>query len=518
MSTAEFERRWRAANHWMAVVVPKPALSGVDIDGTRRGPAGTAPQDLASDATSSCAVVVAEGVRLAQADDLQGAERTLSAAIGCPAAMRELAGVRVLQKRWAEATDLATAALEADRADEYAWKILATSRFVQNDRLGALAAWNAVGEPRIDLVRLDGLTRTRYRPVEQLMRMPAGELLSADRFIRAQRRLAELPSATSTRLEYTPVPAGLAELHAVVSERPVAPSGPLSLAAIGLSAAVSRELRITTGSVFGGGERINVVWRFWPRRPRLAATIEAPAPWGGLWSAEAYSERQPFDAPQVPRAERTGARLRVSDWATARWRWTLAGGVDEWSGSGARGAAGASLHFASVDGRIDSSVDANLWSGGSSYATTHINLRAQSSTDRQGLVYSVLVGVETASPMTPMNLWPAGDTGHVHGTLLRAHPVLSEGRLRVERLGRAFAHGSIEARRWWRITGPVRAAAAAFTDIGRTAWRADDEPRTDVDVGVGGRFVVAGIPGVFRADLARGLRDATTAISLLYEP
>jgi hypothetical protein len=285
-----------------------------------------------------------------------------------------------------------------------------------------------------------------------------------------------------------------------------------------LSAAATREVRVNTGSLTGGGERIELAWRFWPRRPRVAATIEAPAPWGGVWSAQAYSERQPFNTPDIARAGQTGGRLGVSDWAAARWRWTLTAGVDEWSATGARGAAGAALQFVSLDERVDGRAETSVWPGNSSYATTHTNVRARSSTGRQGMVYMVSGGLETASLPTPMNLWPAGDTGHVRAALLRAHPVLDDGRLRVERLGRAFLHGSLEAQRWWRVAGPLRAAAAAFTDLGRTTRRADSTARGDVDVGVGARVVVAGIPGVFRADLGRGLRDGAIAICLVYEP
>ena len=74
-----------------------------------------------------------------------------------------------------EASDLASAATAADGQDVYAWKLLATSRFVEGDRMGALAAWNRVGEPRLDLVRIDGLTRTRHRVVERLLSVDTGE-------------------------------------------------------------------------------------------------------------------------------------------------------------------------------------------------------------------------------------------------------------------------------------------------------------------------------------------------------
>jgi predicted double-glycine peptidase len=514
MSAAEFDRRWRAADRWMAVVVPGAGTA------KSRAHLETPPREIEPQPSiiTACDQVVAEGVRLAQANDLAGAERTLSAAVGCPAAMRELAGVRVLQKRWPEAADLASAAVEADETDTYAWQVLGTSRFVQNDRLGALAAWNHAGEPRLDLVRFDGLTRTRHRAVEQLVGAVPGSVLSAGDFIRARRRLAELPSASSTRLEYTPVGAGVAELRGAVAERRMIPAGRLALAAMALSTAATRDVRVITGSLAGGGERVELAWRFWPRRPRVAVRVEAPAPWGGVWSAQASSERQPFNAPDIARAEQTGGRLGVSNWVAARWRWSLAAGVDEWSATGARGAAGAALQFVSLDERIDGRAETGLWSGRTSYATTRAFLRARSSRELQGSVLIASAGFETASRSTPMNLWPAGDTGHVRAALLRAHPVLDEGRLRVERLGRAFLQGSLEAQRWWRVAGPLRVAAAAFTDMGRTARRAAGSAQGDADAGLGVRVAVAGIPGIFRADLGRGLRDGATALSVVYEP
>jgi hypothetical protein len=460
---------------------------------------------------------VAEGVRLAQANDLAAAERALSGALACPAAMRELAGVRVLQKRWAEAADLASAATDANTADTYAWKVLATSRFVQNDLLGALAAWNAAGEPRLDLVRFDGLTRTRHRAVERLVHAVPGDVLSPGDFVRARRRLAELPSAASTRLEYRPVPTGLAELRGVIAERPLLPTGRFSLAAMALTAAVTRELRVTTGSIVGGGERVDIAWRFWPRRPRVAIGIQAPAPWGGVWGAQAYADRQPFDR-AFPRSERNGGRLTVSDWLDDRWRWTASGGVDEWPHTGLLAAAGTAIQFASPAGRITARVGTEAWSGDAKFAMADINVRVRSSSEPGGVVFAAVAGAQVASRQTPPGLWGAGDTGQVRTTMLRAHPVLDEGRLRVDRLGRTFLYGSVEVQHWWRLAGPVRAAAAAFGDAGRTGRRYDPSERRDVDLGIGARLAVAGIPGIFRADLGKGLRDGATAFSLVYEP
>ena len=507
MSAGEFDRRWRAADRWMAVVVPN-----------ERPAPGPEPTTVESPGTGVCDRLVAEGVRHAQANDLAAAERALSAAIGCPAAMRELAGVRVLQRRWAEAADLASAAVAVDGRDVYAWKVLATSRFVQNDRLGALAAWNRAGEPRVDLLRVEGLTRTRPRVVERLLDVDAGDVLTPERFMRARRRLAELPSATSTRLDYVPVPSGLTELRGVVAERPLVPAGLVSLAALGLATVATRELRVTSGSWVGSGEQVEAAWRFWPRRTRVAAAMHAPAPWGGVWSIGAFSERQPFTSPDEPRAERAGARLGASDWLSGHLRWSVAAGVDGWAGQATRGTAGGTLQFVSLGDRIDAHVDLDAWLGRAGFATTHAGMRARSSTGLEGVVFRAAATVQEATDKTPLDLWWSGDTGQVRSTLLRAHPALDEGRLRVDRLGRTLIHASLEAQHWWRIAGPVRAGAAAFGDVGRTARRLAGPPRTDLDVGLGARLAVIGMPGVFRMDLAKGMQDGATAVSFVYEP
>ena len=56
-------------------------------------------------------------------------------------------------------------------------KLLATARFVEGDPIGALDAWNQAGEPRVDLVQIDGLQRTRHRVVEGLLAVEQGQVL-----------------------------------------------------------------------------------------------------------------------------------------------------------------------------------------------------------------------------------------------------------------------------------------------------------------------------------------------------
>ena len=516
MSTGEFGRRWRAARRWMAVVVPGRAATNDDAVPDLAVPAPVPPPVPIE--TSACEQAVAQGVRHAQSNELDAAERILAASLSCPTAVRELAGLRVLQKRWQEAEDLASTAVAADDGDEYAWQVLATSRFVQNDRLGALSAWNRVGEPKLDLVRIDGLMRTRHRVVERLVNAQPDEVLTPGRFVRAERQLASLPSATSTRLEYVPVSMGLAELRGVVAERPLVPTGRFSVAAMGLVAVATREVRVATGAPFGGGEEISGIWRFWPHRMRIGAGVHTPAPWGGVWSFDAFSERQPFTTTEVPPAAHTGARLEASDWFSDRVHWTLIAGVDAWDPESARGHVGGQVRFVTVDSRFDAALRLASWPGNGAFGTLSAGIHGRSSTARRGAVLLGSATFQRASERTPLDLWWAGDTGHARSTYLRAHPVLHDGRLRTERLGQELVQMSLEAQRWWALAGPVSAAAAVFGDVAQTFRRYSGPASRDVDVGLGTRLAVVGIPGTFAVNLAKGLADGATAFSVTYQP
>jgi hypothetical protein len=513
MSTNEFARRWRAARRWMAVVVPgeTPAVTNA----VEPPPVNRSPPTQGN----SCEQSVSEGVRLAQSNELDAAERMLAGSLGCPAATRELAGLRVLQKRWPEAEDLALIAVSADRADTYAWQVLAASRFVQNDRLGALSAWNEVDQPRLDLVRIDGLTRTRHRVVERLLDLRTDEVLTPGRFVQARRQLASLPSATSTRLEYVPVPSGLAELRAVVAERPLVPTGRWSYAAAGLVAAATREVRLTTGALVGGGEEVSAAWRFWPHRRKTGAGIRAPAPWGGIWSVDAFSEEQRFNTSGLSPAERDSVSVAASDWSTGWLQWTVTTGVDVWAPEPARLHVGGSIELVTPDDRLDAGFALSGWPGGETFGTVDAGIRARSSTAKRGVVLLGAASLQFVTRRAPLDLWWAGDTGHVRSTLLRAHPLLDDGRLRVDRLGRTLGHFSVEAQRWWAVVGPISAAAAVFGDVARTAQLYDSaRARHDVDVGIGAHLAVSGLRGQFSANVAKGLADGATAFSVTYTP
>jgi hypothetical protein len=57
-----------------------------------------------------------------------------------------------------------------------------------------------------------------------------------------------------------------------------------------------------------------------------------------------------------------------------------------------------------------------------------------------------------------------------------------------------------------------------FVDGARVGHRLSGGSRGDVDAGIGARLALPGVPGTFRLDLAKGLRDGATTWSFVYEP
>ncbi len=535
MTTAVFERRWAASDRWMLVVTPgsvtsdgaAPPSAASDGATSRETPSaelfprvdpegGRESDRRRSGGAAECGALIADGVRAAQGNQLDVAERTLAMALACPgtAAMRELAGVRVLQRRWPEASDLAAAAVEQDPSDAYAWKLLATARFIGGQTDAALDAWNRGGEPRLDLIRVDGLVRTRQRPVEQLLGLKRGALLTAGALARARRQLAELPASRSTSLEYAPRASGLAELSAAVVERPLFPSGLFTLVTAGVTAVASREVSVLFASPTGGGERVVLGWRFWEGRPKYALDLRAPAPWGGVWGLAAFAERQPFTDPAEQVARRKSMELSISRWVSARVRLEAAGGIERRRERDTFGALRGGVRFASRDDRIDAALAVQSWSGSTRFATLRATARGRTSAALLGPVLQVRGTFEGVSIATPLDLWAAGDVGRARPSLLRAHPVLERGRLRVDRLGRAIIGGTLEGQYWWRV-GPLRLASAAFVDLARTSRRTKGEAIGDVDAGAGIRLSAPGVPGMLRIDVARSLSDTASALSFV---
>ena len=506
-SVTEFDRRWAASGRWMMVVTPAAAPAERPAVASR----------AAAPAPTSCDAQIALGVQQAQQNETEAAERTLASALTCPGAapFRELAGLRAVQRRWGEAADLAQAALTRDPSDQYAARLLGTARFVTEDKVGALDAWNRVKEPRIDLIRIDGLTRTRFAVAEHVMGLQPGETLTRAKLLRARRRFTDLP-AGSGAVDFAPLPGGLAEVRASVAERTLVPRGWFDLAVLGLATSITREVAAAISSPTGGGEQIAFDWRFWAHRPLYSVSIAAPAPWRGVWKVGVSRERQPYSAAFAPTLH-DSVQLDVADWSSGDARWQVGTGVARWTQGRTFGSVTAGVRLLTSGDRFDAGAHLRAWfGGGTEFRRAELRIVGRSSARLEGVVVVADGGIAAVTSSAPPDLWLAGDTGRARPLLLRAHPILGEGeRFRTERLARLFTHESTEVQRWWRV-GPFRAGAATFVDLGRTARRLAGDALTDVDLGIGVRGAYPGRAGALRLDLARGLRDGNTAVSAIY--
>ena len=274
---------------------------------------------------------------------------------------------------------------------------------------------------------------------------------------------------------------------------------------------------MTTGSLTGGGERLLAEWRFWPGRPRVGLSFDAPARWGGIWGVHGFWERERFTDPLLPLAERAGGLVQWANWISPVVRLSVGAGVEDWESFGTVGRSRADLRIVSRGSRLSVRGGGETWWGSSAFSRADLAVMAVSSRERKGMVYIARAGAAAGSLDLPPLLWFAGDTGQARDTLLRAHPLVDDGRLRVERLGRQLLNASTEIQRWW-APGLLRAGGAAFIDVARTSGRIEPGSRGDVDAGVGFRLALPGVAGVVRADVATGLRHGGTRWSFVYEP
>jgi hypothetical protein len=118
----------------------------------------------------------------------------------------------------------------------------------------------------------------------------------------------------------------------------------------------------------------------------------------------------------------------------------------------------------------------------------------------------------------PLTLWPGAGEGLVGPTLLRAHPLLSDGVVDVtgsSAFGRTLAFGSAEVQRWLEPLPLVRLAIAGFTDVARASRQLSaGATLVQVDAGFGLRIKIPGTPGMLRADVAHGIRDGANALTI----
>lgn len=516
MSHAEFERGWAAAGRWALLLLPRYDTAS---------PAAGSVAPILTDAVpaaGTCGQLIRTLVELARTDAGAAAAGLLTATQLCPldpAGWRALAGVRFLQSRWAEASDLAERAARLDPGDDQGWNLLATSRFLNDEPDAALGAWNRIGRPPIDLIHVTGLSRTRQPVVIDLVDLPARALLTPARHRRAARRLHELPSAVLTRLSYRPLPGGLVEIDAVVVERPTVPRGVARIAAAAATAWLHRELRLDVAAPTGSGELLTVAWRWWEARPRLAMTLAVPAvSWlPGVTTIEGSWERQAYATPAIAQDERRRGGVSVADWATGSVRWRTGVALDRWAHD-SHVSADAAIDVRLAADRVSIGVDAAGWlplGSTARFARGGVSSAWRSTRESGRASWTVTAGIAAASAAAPFDLWPGAGTGHARAPLLRAHPLLDAGVVTGPAFGRRLAHGTVEYQHPLLATPAGSIRLAAFADTAKP-WRQAglvERGSWHADVGAGLRLALPGGAGTLRVDVARGLQDRRTVLS-----
>jgi hypothetical protein len=529
---AAFDAAWEKSDRWTMLLLPgasegagfsrpgSPGEAGISRSASPVGAGfsrSSSPVGAGFSRPSPCEAIVREAVAVAGAGDKSAALRMLASAGDlCPgdsAPHRETAGIHALAERWPEAVTHARAAVARDPGDRHAWQIVAAGEYVGGDPRAALDAWNAAGEPRIDLVTVQGLTRTRHSVASTLLDLPPDVVLTSQRLAAAEKRLGELPAADVARVNYRPQPGGRANVEAMVVERPLLPTLRSGLIKSGIGALIDREVSLTASSPTGGGETIRAAWRWWEARRRLSVAYAAPSPLGVL-TAEVFAEKQAYggEAQEVVESRR-GGHLSLASWTSRLLRWEIGGGLDAWGNERTTAAVFAAVDQRLVGDRVSLSGSTTFAGGSFTAWTSGIDARWRSQQRHEGLVWLANGGLNLASPSAPLAWWSGAGTGHGRAALLRAHPLLDSGRVTGDVFGRRLYHASAEVRAWMPpVRQILRLAPALFVDAARATRRRDPGDAWHVDAGIGLRFAAGS--SVLRVDVAKGLRDGATAFSL----
>lgn len=522
LAQAELLRVWQPTNYWTLLILPS------DLPVKTAAPPPLPPERPA-DACERMTLDAVEGIRQA---GLSAAEARLAVLeTQCPdsgAPLRELAGIRFAQRRWGEAGDLARRAAALNDRDAYAWDVLGSSRFMQDDVSGALDAWNHIAKPRVDSVHIEGLRRARYQTITEVLSLPAGTVITDAAFRLAERRLQALPDRAMSRITLRPGADGYAVVDVALTERAAAPRAPIEWAGAGARAASEREARVAIPGDTGQGELWSASWRWWRDRPRVELGFAAPrvGPLPGVWRFDANWGAQTYalenGGPPV-RQSRTHGGVTVGDWLTPDVRYSVSAGLDGWTDVVTRRTAsvGGVLERRWLRDRLSAAVDLTAWlpvGSGRAFRSVGSRTTFRSSSTSEGWTVLAGAGIEHVSDAAPPALWPGAGAGHARPVLLRAHRLLQGGTIDASErstFGRTLFHSNVEIQRWRKSAAPVRVGFATFADVARADRRsASDGGPVHIDLGGGVRLHIPGAPGALRVDVAHGIRDGANALSV----
>lgn len=521
IASHDFLVRWGQADNWAMLVTPLPSNAAV-------APGATIPRSPISVDSLPCrpwldaaADAASEG-RLGAADSLLG-----TAGASCPMEallLRELAGVRFRQGRYGEAARLVAEFLQRTPDDTLGWQLLASSRYLAGDRTGALVAWGRVGGPRVDLVSVDGIHRTRFAAAERALDLRPGLVLTANRLALARRRVADIPAFAFADVDYLPVGGGLVEVRAVVVERPLVEPVRRQLIRGAIGAFARRELGFDVLSPLRSGEQWSAQWRWQPANPRRAGRLEIPVTLGipgaveleQSWEEYRFADRAPLEP--VPTEQRRGTRIGFRGWLRRNLEMTSALRYERWREAGDFLVLGFGGAMHSRRDRVVLMVQGEEslpLKGQSGYVRAQAGAAWRLPAGFAGLEWSMRAGVDVASPSTPRGLWPIAGGNAGKPIPLRAHRSVVDDSLPTSRSGQQTLHGGVAVDRALVSLGPVPLGIGAFVDLA-AVMVAGSGRRSYLDVGAGLRLGIPGAPAsALRIDVARGmLTDRRWGISV----
>lgn len=511
MGEAEWLRRWEESDRWTLLLLP-PAGHVVSAP-ARREPAPAAE--------GPCVPVVSAAVEAAEAGRWEEASAGLQTLSGpcasSPLVFRERAGLEFRGKRWKEAVRLSAAAVRGDPADSLSRRLLASSRYLEGDETGALRDWNAVGEPTVSLLRIEGLHRTPFARVQQYLGETAGGLLTPDRLRRLERRLALLPALRGIRVDYRPLRQGRADLEVAVLERRGPDLGRI-VADVALGVVTDQSLGTDVQVVAPGGDTIRADGRWHPHRSRLAVDVASPGALGlpgvvtlgGSWDEQSYRA-----SGASVREVRRGVSLGVDHWWTADLRAGMAVGMDDWQGRGRHLALRGGAERRTPGDRLAVAADvAGWWSPRALFGRGTLQASARTRRHRDD-PYQLRLDVfhDQVSAEAPLGLWPAAGKGNDRGRLLRAHSLVDDGVVVGPALGRRLTGAVLEGERRVGRLGPWSLGLVGFVDAVHVASSLSGAARSFVDVGGGLRIRSGSRRRALRLDAAVPAGGGTWRVS-----
>jgi len=470
---------------------------------------------------------VEAAVDRAAAGDVEGAGRLLEDALPhCSehvGVIRELAAVRFREGRRADAETLALRLLALDPSLDWGWDLLGTLRYLDDDAVAALRAWNSIGRPRLEGVEVGGAPGATSPATTGLL---PGSVVTPGDLARARRRLESIPTVNRARVAYRPVAGGQVQVQVTVTRHP---PHTLTRGAVPahLARALGGDLRIEASDRVGWGERFVLEGALDRDVSEAGLLLAHPVPRGAA-SAMEWSLSHRVTRGENHRTERTGGRAMVRPWPSSRARGAFGVGVDRWPRFGTHGVLegsasldlgrAADLHargswwtggFGVTELAVGTTLDRNTWPGareevggdGPDRLAVGTALRART---------TVIALHGVADGDSPDDLDP-----RFGGRRSSTHPMRAAGRVLPP--GNAWLHGTVEISRGWAAYPGIILGGALFADAARGLGGEDGRSGSGaVHLGSGLRLGIPGADGWLRADWAVDPSSGRSRVSVAW--